>query len=232
MPDDDITHPIPDLTGYITEGQIVLSRQLHRRAVFPPIDALPCLSRLMNLGIGEGKTRDDHRAVANQLYAAYAQGRDLRKLVAIVGEEALSEVDRSYLRFADEFEDRFVGQGDEGRTIEETLDIGWDMMAGLPLSELKRVRDFIPKYHPDQRGEEPFSAGVAEPEPEPKPEPKAEAPAAAADEAERLAEEVAAIEGEDEGPGRTAEAAKGLVDKIEESAATPVDSNDSSWTGL
>ena len=94
MPDDDITHPIPDLTGYITEGQIVLSRQLHRRAVFPPIDALPCLSRLMNLGIGEGKTRDDHRAVANQLYAAYAQGRDLRKLVAIVGEEALSEVDR------------------------------------------------------------------------------------------------------------------------------------------
>ena len=149
MPDDDITHPIPDLTGYITEGQIVLSRQLHRRAVFPPIDVLPCLSRLMNLGIGEGKTREDHRAVANQLYAAYAQGRDLRRLVAIVGEEALSDTDRRYLRFADEFEKRIVGQGDEGRTIEETLDIGWELLAGLPMSELKRVRDFIAKYHPD-----------------------------------------------------------------------------------
>ncbi len=148
MPDDDITHPIPDLTGYITEGQIVLSRQLHRRAVFPPIDVLPCLSRLMNLGIGEGKTRDDHRAVANQLYAAYAQGRDLRKLVAIVGEEALSDTDRSYLRFADEFEKRIVGQGEEGRSIEETLSIGWELMAGLPTAELKRVRDFIDEYHP------------------------------------------------------------------------------------
>lgn len=148
MPDDDITHPIPDLTGYITEGQIVLSRQLHRRAVYPPIDVLPCLSRLMNLGIGEGKTRNDHRAVANQLYAAYAQGRDLRKLVAIVGEEALSDNDRAYLRFADEFEKRIVGQGEEGRTIEETLAISWELMAGLPLSELKRVRDFIDEYHP------------------------------------------------------------------------------------
>jgi len=156
MPDDDITHPIPDLTGYITEGQIVLSRQLHRRAVYPPIDVLPCLSRLMNLGIGEGKTRDDHREVANQLYAAYAQGRDLRKLVAIVGEEALSDNDRSYLRFADEFEKRIVGQGEEGRTIEETLSISWELMAGLPMAELKRVRDFIPKYHPnaDQASEE------------------------------------------------------------------------------
>jgi V/A-type H+-transporting ATPase subunit B len=103
----------------------------------------------MNLGIGEGKTREDHRAVANQMYAAYAQGRDLRKLVAIVGEEALSDVDRSYLRFADQFEERIVGQGDEGRTIEQTLDIGWELMAGLPMSELKRVRDFIDKYHPD-----------------------------------------------------------------------------------
>jgi V/A-type H+/Na+-transporting ATPase subunit B len=149
MPDDDITHPIPDLTGYITEGQIVLSRQLHRRAVYPPIDVLPCLSRLMNLGIGEGKTRDDHREVANQLYAAYAQGRDLRKLVAIVGEEALSDNDRSYLRFADEFEKRIVGQGEEGRTIEETLSISWELMAGLPMAELKRVRDFIEKYHPN-----------------------------------------------------------------------------------
>ncbi len=148
MPDDDITHPIPDLTGYITEGQIVLSRQLHRRGVFPPIDTLPCLSRLMNLGIGEGKTREDHRAVANQLYAAYAQGRDLRRLVAIVGEEALSDTDRRYLRFADDFESRIVGQGDESRTIEQTLAISWELMAGLPMSELKRVREFIPKYHP------------------------------------------------------------------------------------
>jgi V/A-type H+/Na+-transporting ATPase subunit B len=153
MPDDDITHPIPDLTGYITEGQVVLSRQLHRRAVYPPIDVLPCLSRLMNLGIGEGKTRDDHRAVANQLYAAYAQGRDLRKLVAIVGEEALSDNDRAYLRFADEFEKRIVGQGEEGRTIEETLAISWELMAGLPIGELKRVRDFIDAYHPSAKQE-------------------------------------------------------------------------------
>ena len=151
MPDDDITHPIPDLTGYITEGQIVLSRHLHRRGVFPPIDTLPCLSRLMNLGIGEGKTRDDHRAVANQLYAAYAQGRDLRRLVAIVGEEALSDTDRRYLRFADDFEKSIVGQGDENRTIEQTLDLGWELMSGLPMSELKRVRDFIPKYHPNAK---------------------------------------------------------------------------------
>jgi V/A-type H+-transporting ATPase subunit B len=102
----------------------------------------------MNLGIGEGKTREDHRAVANQLYAAYAQGRDLRRLVAIVGEEALSDTDRRYLRFADDFESRIVGQGDEGRSIEETLTISWELMAGLPMSELKRVREFIPKYHP------------------------------------------------------------------------------------
>ncbi len=150
MPDDDITHPIPDLTGYITEGQIVLSRHMHRRGVYPPIDTLPCLSRLMNLGIGEGKTREDHRAVANQLYAAYAEGRGLRKLVAIVGEEALSETDRRYLRFADSFEERIVGQGDEGRSIEETLEIGWELMAALPMSELKRVRDFVGTYHPNR----------------------------------------------------------------------------------
>src|SRR5574340_660373 len=148
MPDDDITHPIPDLTGYITEGQIVLSRHMHRRGVYPPIDVLPCLSRLMNLGIGEGKTRDDHRAVANQLYAAYAQGRDLRRLVAIVGEEALSDADRRYLHFADEFEQQIVGQGDQGRSIEDTLTIGWELMSELPIGELKRVRDFIDKYHP------------------------------------------------------------------------------------
>jgi V/A-type H+-transporting ATPase subunit B len=158
MPDDDITHPIPDLTGYITEGQIVLSRQLHRRGVFPPIDVLPCLSRLMNLGIGEGKTREDHRAVANQLYAAYAQGRDLRRLVAIVGEEALSEVDRRYLRFADGFEAQIVGQGSSGRTIEESLAIAWEMLAGLPPSELKRVREFLQFLPGDHSG----TAGAAE----------------------------------------------------------------------
>ncbi|MEN6430517.1 MAG: V-type ATP synthase subunit B [Coriobacteriales bacterium] len=148
MPDDDITHPIPDLTGYITEGQIVLSRQLHRRGVYPPIDVLPCLSRLMNLGIGEGKTREDHRAVANQLYAAYAQGRDLRRLVAIVGEEALSDTDRRYLHFADEFERQIIGQGETGRSIEETLTVGWELLSTLPMGELKRVREFIDKYHP------------------------------------------------------------------------------------
>jgi V/A-type H+-transporting ATPase subunit B len=153
MPDDDITHPIPDLTGYITEGQIVLSRQLHRRGLYPPIDVLPCLSRLMNLGIGEGKTREDHRAVANQLYAAYAQGRDLRRLVAIVGEEALSDTDRRYLKFADDFEKIMVSQGEEGRSIEGTLGLAWELLADLPVSELKRVRDFIPKYHPTLGGQ-------------------------------------------------------------------------------
>jgi V/A-type H+-transporting ATPase subunit B len=159
MPDDDITHPIPDLTGYITEGQIVLSRHLHRRGVFPPIDVLPCLSRLMNLGIGDEKTRDDHRAVANQLYAAYAQGRDLRRLVAIVGEEALSDTDRRFLHFADAFEAQIIGQGDKGRTIEETLTLGWELMSGLPMGELKRVREFIDKYHPTAAAEKALESG-------------------------------------------------------------------------
>lgn len=149
MPDDDITHPIPDLTGYITEGQIVLSRQLHRRGIYPPIDVLPCLSRLMNLGIGPGKTREDHRNVADQLYAAYAKGRDLRRLVSIIGEEALSELDRKYLKFADDFEQRFVSQGDENREIEETLGLAWELLSTLPAGELKRVRrEFIQKYLP------------------------------------------------------------------------------------
>ena len=147
MPDDDITHPIPDLTGYITEGQIVLGRHLHRRGMYPPIDVLPCLSRLMNLGIGEGKTRDDHRSVADQLYASYARGRDLRRLVSIIGEEALSEQDRKYLKFADDFEDQYVAQGDEDRDIEDTLAIGWELFSMLPRAELKRVsEEFIKKY--------------------------------------------------------------------------------------
>jgi V/A-type H+-transporting ATPase subunit B len=149
MPDDDITHPVPDLTGYITEGQIVLSRDLFRRGADPPVDALPCLSRLMNLGIGPGKTREDHRDVADQLYASYASGRDLRRLVAIVGEEALTELDKNYLKFADAFEKQFISQGDDDRSIETTLSIAWDLFAILPEDELKRIkREYIAKYHP------------------------------------------------------------------------------------
>jgi V/A-type H+-transporting ATPase subunit B len=148
MPDDDITHPIPDLTGYITEGQIVLSRDLHRKGIYPPIDVLPSLSRLMNAGIGEGKTRADHRAVADQLYALYAQGRDLRRLVAIIGEAALSADDRRVLEFADRFETEFIGQGMVNRSIEETLTLAWDLLASLPAQALKRIpQRFIEKYH-------------------------------------------------------------------------------------
>ncbi len=147
MPDDDITHPIPDLTGYITEGQIVLSRDLHRRGIYPPIDALPCLSRLMNAGIGAGKTREDHRGVADQLYSFYAQGRDLRRLVAIVGEAALSEEDRRYLDFANTFEQQYIGQGNTNRDIEETLSIGWKLLDEFPATELKRIkREHIETY--------------------------------------------------------------------------------------
>jgi V/A-type H+-transporting ATPase subunit B len=142
MPDDDITHPIPDLTGYITEGQIVLSRSLDHKGVYPPIDVLPCLSRLMAKGIGEGKTRADHASLSDQLYAAYAEGRDLRDLVAIVGEEALSGRDKKYLKFADEFETKFIAQGkDEDRSVEKTLALGWQLLALLPRSELKKVEE-------------------------------------------------------------------------------------------
>lgn len=137
---DDITHPIPDLTGYITEGQIVLSRELHRKNIYPPIDVLPSLSRLMNLGIGKGKTREDHKQVSDQLYANYAEGRDLRGLVAIVGEEALSERDKRLLKFAAEFEDKFVRQGKrEDRSIRETLQTGWNLLKAIPASELSRI---------------------------------------------------------------------------------------------
>ncbi len=139
MPDDDITHPVPDLTGYITEGQIVLSRELHRNGVYPPIDVLPSLSRLMNLGIGEGRTRGDHRGVADQLYAFYARGRDVRRLAAIVGEEGLLEADRRLLLFADAFERTFVGQGRQGRTLDETLDRGWELLSLLPREQLTRI---------------------------------------------------------------------------------------------
>ncbi|HNQ33431.1 MAG TPA: ATP synthase subunit B [Methanoculleus sp.] len=153
MPGDDITHPIPDLTGYITEGQIVVNRDLHRKGIYPPINVLPSLSRLMNLGIGKGHTREDHKKVSDQLYAAYAEGNDLRGLVAIVGKDALSERDRMFLEFADLFEDRFVRQGlYEDRSIVETLDLGWDLLATLPEEQLVRIdRELIQKYHPKYR---------------------------------------------------------------------------------
>jgi V/A-type H+-transporting ATPase subunit B len=148
MPDDDITHPIPDLTGYITEGQIVLSRDLHRQGIYPPIDVLPSLSRLMDAGIGEGKTRSDHRALADQLYALYAQGRDLRRLVAIIGEAALSADDRRVLAFTDRFEAAFIGQGPVNRSIEETLALAWDLLATMPAETLKRIpQEFVARYH-------------------------------------------------------------------------------------
>ncbi len=153
MPGDDITHPIPDLTGYITEGQIVVNRDLHRKGIYPPINVLPSLSRLMNLGIGKGKTRDDHKKVSDQMYAGYAEGNDLRGLVAIVGKDALSERDRLLLEFADLFENRFVRQGyDEDRTIDDTLDLGWELLSTLPVEQLTRIdRETINKYHPKFR---------------------------------------------------------------------------------
>jgi V/A-type H+-transporting ATPase subunit B len=149
MPDDDITHPIPDLTGYITEGQFVFSRDLHRRGRYPPVDVLPSLSRLMSKGIGEGKTREDHMGVSDQCYAAYAEGRDVRNLVAVVGEESLTERDRRFLDFANRFEREFVFQEkDENRSIQETLDMCWNLLAILPEGELKRIdAEHIKKYH-------------------------------------------------------------------------------------
>jgi len=153
MPDDDITHPIPDLTGYITEGQFVLSRDIHHRGIYPPVDVLPSLSRLMNEGIGEGRTREDHLQVSDQCYAAYAEGRDIKNLVAVVGEEALTERDKKFLEFESAFEKEFVQQGkDDNRSIEETLDLGWKLLSLLPEGELKRIDDeFIKKYHPAYR---------------------------------------------------------------------------------
>lgn len=154
MPNDDITHPIPDLTGYITEGQIVLQRELDRGGVFPPVDVLSSLSRLMNSGSGEGKTRKDHRELANQLYACYARGRDLKRLVAIIGEEALSEYDRKYLAFSEAFESRLIGQKKRSRTITESLDTGWELLSAIPSSELTRlsretIAEFLNPLAPD-----------------------------------------------------------------------------------
>ncbi|MBO4941762.1 MAG: V-type ATP synthase subunit B [Clostridia bacterium] len=149
MPEDDKTHPIPDLTGYITEGQIILSRDLYRKNVMPPIDVLPSLSRLKDKGIGEGKTRADHANTMNQLFAAYARGKDARELMIILGEAALTDMDKIYAKFADKFEEEYVSQGyDKNRSIEETLELGWKLLSILPKSELKRIKDeFIEKYY-------------------------------------------------------------------------------------
>lgn len=155
MPEDDKTHPIPDLTGYITEGQIILSRDLYHRGVFPPIDVLPSLSRLKDKGIGNGKTREDHSQTMNQLFSAYARGKEAKELSVILGEAALSDVDKLYAKFAEAFENEYVSQGfDANRDIEETLDIGWKLLTILPKSELKRISlEYIDKYLP-KNGEE------------------------------------------------------------------------------
>ena len=148
MPDDDKTHPIPDLTGYITEGQIILQRDIHQKGIYPPINVLPSLSRLMDEAVGGGKTREDHRELSNQLYACYAQGMEIRELALVMGEATLGEMDKKYLHFADKFEQDFVSQEQkEDRQIEETLGIGWKLLKMIPTPELKRVRDeFIEKY--------------------------------------------------------------------------------------
>ena len=153
MPEDDKTHPIPDLTGYITEGQIILSRALYRQGVQPPVDVLPSLSRLKDKGIGAGKTREDHAGVMNQLFAAYSTGKDNKELMSILGEAALTPTDLLYAKFADEFEKRYVSQGYENnRTIEETLDLGWELLSILPKGELKRIKsEYIEKYWPKDK---------------------------------------------------------------------------------
>jgi len=150
MPNDDISHPIPDLTGYITEGQIVLDRSMYGRGIYPPVAGLPSLSRLMKDGIGPGMTREDHKDLSSQLFAAYSRAKSVRNLVAIIGEEELSPLDKSYLSFGDVFEKKFLSQGEmEDRTIEETLDRGWDSLSVLPRDELYRIKtELIEKYMP------------------------------------------------------------------------------------
>ena len=152
MPEDDKTHPIPDLTGYITEGQIILSRELYRKGIMPPIDVLPSLSRLKDKGVGVGKTREDHANTMNQLFAAYSRGKDAKELMSILGEAALTQIDLLYAQFAEEFEQKYVSQGyNTNRTIEETLDIGWELLSILPKSELKRIKqDLSEKYYPEK----------------------------------------------------------------------------------
>jgi V/A-type H+-transporting ATPase subunit B len=153
MPEDDKTHPIPDLTGYITEGQIILSRDLYRKGITPPVDVLPSLSRLKDKGIGRGKTREDHADTANQLFAAYSAGKDAKELATILGESALTPTDLLFAKFADEFERRYVSQSyDDNRTIETTLDLGWELLSILPKAELKRIRtEYIDKYLPSKK---------------------------------------------------------------------------------
>ncbi len=153
MPEDDKTHPIPDLTGYITEGQIILSRELYRKGINPPVDVLPSLSRLKDKGIGEGKTRADHSDTMNQLFSAYARGKDAKELMVVLGEAALTPTDLLYAKFADEFEKRYVSQGFENnRSIEETLSIGWELLKLLPRSELRRIREeYLVKYYDSQK---------------------------------------------------------------------------------
>ena len=152
MPEDDVTHPIPDLTGYITEGQIILSRELYRKGLTPPINVLPSLSRLKDKGIGKGKTREDHADTMNQLFAAYSRGRDAKELAVILGDAALSDTDKLYAKFSDAFEQEYVSQGYyTNRSIEETLNLGWKLLSILPKSELKRIRDsYIEKYYPEE----------------------------------------------------------------------------------
>lgn len=148
MPEDDITHPIPDLTGYITEGQIVLNRVLNQKGIFPPIDVLPSLSRLMNAAIGENNTREDHRDVSDQLYALYAEGRDISKMVAIIGESSLSNQDRQVLNFMKRFENEFINQRNENRSIQETLDLAWNLLSDIQPRYLKRIpENMIKKYY-------------------------------------------------------------------------------------
>ena len=151
MPEDDKTHPIPDLTGYITEGQIILSRDLYRKGIIPPVDVLPSLSRLKDKGIGEGKTREDHSGTMNQLFAAYARGKDAKELMTILGEAALSDDDKKFAKFDDAFEQRYVNQGNNtNRTIEDTLNLGWELLSLLPRTELKRIKpELIEKYMPE-----------------------------------------------------------------------------------
>lgn len=153
MPEDDKTHPIPDLTGYITEGQIILSRELYRKGINPPVDVLPSLSRLKDKGIGEGKTRADHSDTMNQLFSAYARGKDAKELMVVLGEAALTPTDLLYAKFADEFEKRYVSQGfDNNRSIEDTLSIGWELLKLLPRSELRRIREeYLVKYYDTQK---------------------------------------------------------------------------------
>ena len=149
MPEDDKTHPIPDLTGYITEGQIILSRELFRQGITPPIDVLPSLSRLKDKGIGEGKTREDHANTMNQLFAAYARGKEAKELMIVLGEAALTDIDKIYAKFSDAFEKEYVSQGYyTNRSIEETLDLGWKLLSMIPRSELKRIKDeLLDKYY-------------------------------------------------------------------------------------